>query len=692
MLRRALAAVLLPLALSAQDVVLVPPGADADAIAALAATVRPSARQLAWQQLGFTAFVHFGMNTFTNREWGEGNEDPKQFAPTDFDAEQWVKTFADAGMRGLILTCKHHDGFCLWPSQSTQHTVAQSPWRDGKGDVVREVAAACRKHGLAFGVYLSPWDRNSKVFGTPAYMQVFEQQLRELCSNYGPLFEVWFDGANCPADDPALFAWQRFFRLVRELQPNAVLAITGPDVRWVGNEGGKTRPEEWSVLPLDTNDRGDLETSRAAWQSLWRLRNRAQEADLGSRSALVHAQRLMWQPAETDVSIRPGWFWHPAEDTQVKPLTTLLDYWFGAVGGNAQLLLNVPADTHGQIAAPDVAVLRDLGSYLSAMVARDLGADAARKTYALAGELYLPEPRTISVIELAEDVEHAGQCVEAFRIDTWDGQQWQEFARGTTIGMRRLLRVPPTTVQGVRYWIEQSRGKPKIRTFALYRAPDLLAAPTIRRDRSGKVSIEAEGAIHFTTDGSLPTAQSPIYDRPFDLPRGGLVRAIALRRPQKGNQSVGIPRIGEAMFGIPTATWTVLQVSSEQGPAEGADKAFDGDPSSLWHSRYSPDMPKPPHFLAIDLGVTIDLAGFIYQPRQSGNNGTIADYALEVRGTDGGPWREVAAGTFAAKGGKSCRVMLREPAQGVRAVRLIAKRECDGRPFASCAELQLLAR
>jgi alpha-L-fucosidase len=260
------------------------------------------------------------------------------------------------------------------------------------------------------------------------------------------------------------------------------------------------------------------------------------------------------------------------------------------------------------------------------------------------------------------------------------------------VGFRRLLRVPPTSVQGVRYWIERSRGTPKIAKFALYRAPDLLAEPTITRDRAGDVTIRGEGALHYTTDGSVPTSQSPTYDRPFALPKGGLVRAIALRRPQKGNTSIGIPRIGEAWFGIPNKTFTVLDVSSEQGPAEGADKALDGDPTTLWHSRYTPSIAKPPHFLAVDLGVTVDVTGFVYQPRQSGNNGTIAEYAFLVRGPDGGPWREVAAGTFAAKGGHACRVLLAEPAKGVRSVRLVAKRECDGRDFASCAELQILAR
>ncbi|MBZ0151957.1 MAG: alpha-L-fucosidase, partial [Planctomycetes bacterium] len=228
----------------AQGPVAVPADSNGDTIVRLASSVRPSPRQVAWQATACNAFVHFGINTFTDREWGDGTESPRDFAPSEFDARQWVETFRAAGMRGLVLTCKHHDGFCLWPTATTTHDVAASPFRGGQGDVVGEVAAACRDGGLGFGIYLSPWDRHEPSFGTKAYQEVFLGQLRELCTNYGPLFEVWFDGAHCPADDPESFDWQLVFRTVRELQPAAVIAITGPDVRWVGNEAGRTRDEE----------------------------------------------------------------------------------------------------------------------------------------------------------------------------------------------------------------------------------------------------------------------------------------------------------------------------------------------------------------------------------------------------------------------------------------------------------------
>ena len=456
---------------TAQDVVLVPNGASTDDIAKLAAEVRPSARQLEWQRHGFVAFVHFGMNTFTDREWGDGTESPTTFLPTEFDARQWAKSFADAGMRGLVLTCKHHDGFCLWPSASTEHDVAASPWRNGDGNVVAEVADACREVGLSFGVYLSPWDRNCKSFGTRAYHDVFQQQLRELCSDYGPLFEVWFDGAHCPSDQPEIFDWQAHFRLVRELQPQACIAITGPDVRWVGNEAGVTREQEWSALPLDDADEGPFEQSRAAWQSLWRLREKNQAKDLGSRQALLAARRLVWWPAETDVSIRSGWFHHASEDATVKPKRQLLDFWFSAVGGNAVLLLNVPPDRRGRIADPDVAVLAEVGAHLRATFATDLAADCKRRESPSATEAYFGGERTFDVVDLSEDVGANGQRIESFRIDVWDGERWTERATGGTVGFRRILRIEPVTARGVRCVVTASRGEPRGVSMRVHQQP-----------------------------------------------------------------------------------------------------------------------------------------------------------------------------------------------------------------------------
>lgn len=675
----------------AQQPALLPAGAsDADTIAG-AAAVRPEPRQVRWQSLGFTAFVHFGMNTFTDREWGDGTEAPTTFAPTDFDADQWARSFVAAGMKGLILTCKHHDGFCLWPTATTTHSVSSTPWQNGQGDVVRAVADACQAHGLQFGVYLSPWDRHQPTFGSKDYNAVFAAQLRELLTGYGPLFEVWFDGAHCPADDPALFDWQGHFRLIRELQPDAVIAITGPDVRWVGNEGGHTRAAEWSVLPLATDDPGSLVQSRAAWQALWQLRERNQDQDLGSRDRLRGARRLTWWPAETDVSIRPGWFWHPHEDTQVKPLGTLLDVWYGAVGGNAVLLLNVPADRRGRIPDPDVAVLRDLGAVLDATFGKDLAAAATRKTYAKAGEVYFTAPTEFDVLDLREDTAASGQRVEAFRIDVWDGQSWREQERGGTIGHRRLMRLPRLKANGVRYWIEQTRGKAAIHHFSVHRSPDLLTPPTIRRDREGYVTLKATaGAIHYTTDGSPPTTSSPRFAQPFALPRGGTVRAAVFAEDGGKALALTTGASASATFGLCVGKWTI-DASSQQAPGEAQEHAIDGDPDTIWHTRYRPDTPAHPHHLTVDLGEVVDVTGFVYLPRNSGSNGTIADWEFEVS-SDGRLWRSVGRGTFGnvEHNPVAQTVRLAAKAIGVRAVRLVAHREVAGRPWASCAEFAVL--
>ncbi|HDT14324.1 MAG TPA: hypothetical protein ENO03_08225, partial [Candidatus Aminicenantes bacterium] len=311
-------------------VVRIGPADSISELEAKAAGIVPSERQFRWQALEFQAFVHFGMNTFTDREWGEGTEDPKLFDPTDLSADQWVEAVKAAGIRGLIVTAKHHDGFCLWPSAFTEHSVKASPWKDGKGDVVGEVAEACRKGGLAFGVYLSPWDRHEPSYGdSPRYNEHFKNQLRELLTRYGEVSEVWFDGAcgEGPNGKRQVYDWAGYFALIRELQPGAVISIMGPDARWIGNEAGVTRESEWSVIPVVGNDDAPDEKNPGGIAGL-----DAQAKDLGSfgRIAEVARQggRLIWYPGQVDVSIRPGWFYHEAEDDKVKTLDRILDIYY----------------------------------------------------------------------------------------------------------------------------------------------------------------------------------------------------------------------------------------------------------------------------------------------------------------------------------------------------------------------------
>ena len=431
-----------------------------------AASVVPSARQLRWQALEFQAFVHFGMNTFTDREWGEGTEDPKLFDPTDLDADQWVEAVKAAGIRGLIVTAKHHDGLCLWPSRFTEHSVKNSPWKGGKGDVVGEVAAACRRGGLAFGVYVSPWDRHEPSYGdSPRYNRHFKDQLRELLTDYGEISEVWFDGACAegPNGRRQVYDWDGYFALIRELQPGAVISIIGPDARWIGNEAGVTRESEWSVIPVVGQDGAPSKTNPGGIAGL-----DAQAADLGSfgRIAEVARQggRLIWYPGQVDVSIRPGWFYHAAEDDKVKTLDHLLDIYYTSVGGNAQLLLNIPPDKRGRIHENDAARLKELGDRLRETFAVDL-AEGATMSAASSGQAPgavvwdLGGVKTFNVALVAENLSR-GQRVEAFALDAWDGRDWSEIARGTTIGWKKLLRSPAVSAAKVRLRVLRSRGGP----------------------------------------------------------------------------------------------------------------------------------------------------------------------------------------------------------------------------------------
>ena len=334
----------------------------------LAAKVVPSPRQLAWQKMEFYAFCHFGMNTFTGKEWGDGTASPALFHPTDFDADQWAKAVKSAGMRGLILTCKHHDGFCLWPSKYTEYSVKNSPFRDGQGDVVREVADACKRNGLKFGIYLSPWDRHEQTYGQgEPYNTYYKNQLRELLTEYGDLFCIWLDGACGEGKNGKVqkYDWQGYYAVMRELQPDAVICISGPDVRWIGNEAGVCRKSEWSVVPswLSVNE-FIAEKSQKTDDKNFAKKHNAMTLDLGSRKAIKGETDLIWYPAEVDTSIRPGWFYHENEDSKVKSIDKLYKIYLNSVGGNASLLLNIPPDKTGKIHAEDAMVLDSFGRLL----------------------------------------------------------------------------------------------------------------------------------------------------------------------------------------------------------------------------------------------------------------------------------------------------------------------------------------
>lgn len=506
------------------------------AIPAFGAT--PSARQLAWHELETCAFVHFGMNTFTDREWGEGNEDPRLFAPSDFDARQWARAFVDAGVRGVILTAKHHDGFCLWPTRTTAHSVRSSPWRGGEGDVVREVADACREAGLKFGVYLSPWDRNSPVYGdSPKYNDLYAAQLTELLTSYGPLFEVWWDGAcgEGPNGKRQEYDWPRFERLVRELQPNAVIfSDVGPDVRWVGNEHGFAGDTCFATFDAGSYGRGAGGPPQAMLN----------EGVRGGKQ---------WMPAECDVSLRPGWFFHERETP--KSVDELLEIHERSIGRGAGLLLNVPADRRGRIADVDVARLREWRTMLEALYGEDLAradfvrfpkgsseraeAPARRACDGDPTTFWAPEegdatrtlfvpldrPRWIERVVLSEPIE-LGQRIVRFTLEARVDGSWREVASGTTVGRKRIVEFSPAPANAVRLRIDDALARPLVAAVAVH-----ALAPRVelqRRERSSlgsyRVRLDSDAlrllpgntkvapiGIHYTLDGSEPVASSARY-------------------------------------------------------------------------------------------------------------------------------------------------------------------------------------
>jgi alpha-L-fucosidase len=452
----------------------------------------PSARQIQWQQMEFVGFLHFTVNTFTDREWGLGDEAESAFNPTDFDADQIVRTARDAGIKELILTCKHHDGFCLWPSKFTEHSVKNSSWKNGRGDVVRAISDACRKFGLKFGVYLSPWDRNHKDYGQPEYLTYYRNQLRELLTQYGPIGEVWFDGANGgdgyyggarekrSIDNQTYYDWPKTWQIVRELQPDACMfSDGGPDIRWVGNENGTAGKTCWATLNAADFTPGNAESKRL---------------NSGDRPG-TH-----WLPAECDVSMRPGWFYHSREDSKVKTPRQLLDLYYASVGRGASLLLNLPPDRRGQLPEADVQSLLEFRNLRDATFEHDLAAHAkvtgsstrggaqefapgnltdhngntywATDDRATTPEVTIEWPRPVqfNVVSLREYLP-LGQRVEAFALDQWKDGKWIEFASGTSIGNRRLLRNQDITTDRVRLRITKAPVCPALTEIGFFAEP-----------------------------------------------------------------------------------------------------------------------------------------------------------------------------------------------------------------------------
>jgi alpha-L-fucosidase len=415
----------------------------------------PTPSQLEWQRDELALFLHFGVNTFTDREWGDGNESPAIFAPDALDARQWARAAKAGGFRALILTAKHHDGFCLWPSKTTTHSVASSPWKNGRGDVVREFVDACRAEGLKAGLYLSPWDRHEPTYGdSPRYNDLYCDQLTELLTRYGPLQEVWFDGANGegPNGKRQEYDWPRVWALVRKLQPKAVMfSDAGPDVRWIGNERGIAGDPNWSTVNPATVDRPGM------WNDA--VQKMLQNGDPAG---------TVWRPGESDVSIRPGWFYHPAEDDKVKTVQQLTDLYFLSVGRNSKLLLNVPPTRAGLLHTTDVARLAGMRARLVDLFEVDVVGDrglfhSAENRYGLD----LGRVQRVAIADLREDITR-GQNIARYVLEGSAGGPWFTLSEGTTVGNRKLDRFEPLNVRHIRLRIDETLAPARLARLLLY--------------------------------------------------------------------------------------------------------------------------------------------------------------------------------------------------------------------------------
>ena len=463
-----------------------------------AAHIVPSPRQMAWQKDEFIAFIHFNLFTFMGHNATPG---PEIFNPTDFNADQWVETCKNTGMKKVILTCKHHRGFCLWPSKYTDYSVKSSPWKDGKGDIVKEVSDACHKYGLEFGVYISPWDMHEPTYNSPAYDTYFENQLTELLTNYGPISEVWFDGHYAgPEGKKQHYKWNDYFRLIRKLQPKAVI-FGGPDIRWVGNEDGYATETEWNVVPVAAHeDRNgepgaDFNPDQLFPNTTFNPKKDVNPGGMDFINSLKRPFFLTWYPAETDVSIRPSWGYRDGE--LPRSLDELLDIYYKSVGMNTVLLLNFGPDRRGLIPDEDVQRAKELRKVLDFTFKDNLALDAvvkasgSRKGFAEKNitdrdadtywitpkgvskanlEFDLAAEKTINRVELQEHI-LTGQRIASFTLEAWDGTEWKEFARGTTVGYKRLLRTEDVKTNKVRLTINDSRESPTLCNFGLYFQP-----------------------------------------------------------------------------------------------------------------------------------------------------------------------------------------------------------------------------
>ncbi|MEO5891517.1 MAG: alpha-L-fucosidase [Ferruginibacter sp.] len=615
----------------------------------------PNQNQIRWQQMEYYAFVHFSLNTYTDQSWGYGNEDVKLFDPEKLDCRQWARICKQAGMKGIILTAKHHCGFCLWPSRYTDYSVKNAPWKNGKGDVVREMADACKEYGLKLGIYLSPWDRNHPDYGKPEYITYFRNQLTELLTNYGPIFEIWFDGANGGSgyygganetrkiDATTYYDWSNTYKLIRKLQPNIVIWNDGgdrADLRWVGTEAGYVGETNWSLL----NAKGEVPYDM--------LHYGLENGD-------------SWVAAEVNTSIRPEWFYHPGEDAKVKTVPQLMETYYHSIGRNGSLLLNFPIMPNGLIHPNDEKAALGFAKAVKEAFAVNLAEkstitasnvrgnskqfdaanaiDGNKESYWATDDPVTTASLTINLGKpticnrfLVQEYIPLVQRVKAFTVEALVDGSWKELAKATTIGYKRILRFPTVKATQVRFSITDSKACPVICNIGIYNAPQLLAPPSIVRNQSGEIKIipvDAESVIYYTLNGSVPTTQSKKYTTAFQTAGKLTVSAIAFDPAIRKSSAASNEK-----FDIPRKDWKIIGIEDKK-----ADAVLDGDPHSVWHQ---PKGIKLPADLVIDLGKDENIIGFRYYPDQTlWGPGIITTYQFYVS-PDNKEWKLAAEGEF----------------------------------------------
>ncbi|HTG67234.1 MAG TPA: alpha-L-fucosidase [Flavobacterium sp.] len=614
----------------------------------------PSENQMNWQEMEYYAFVHLSVNTYIDMAWGFGNEDASIFNPTNLDCRQWARICKESGMKGIIITAKHHSGFCLWPSKYTEYSVKNSPWKNGKGDIVREMADACKEYGLKLGIYLSPWDRNHPDYGKPEYITYFRNQLKELLTNYGEVFEVWFDGANGgdgyygganetrKINRETYYDWTNTYKMVRELQPKIVIWNDNgdrADLRWVGTEAGYVGKTNWSLLNATGKVTEDM------------LRHGLENGD-------------SWVPGEVNTSIRPEWFYHKREDTKVKTVPELMEIYYNSIGRNGTLLLNFPIMPNGLIHEKDEKAALEFAQEVKKVFALNLakGAkveasnvrannsdfraenvlDGDKNTYWATDDQLKSASLIISFDKptffnrfLVQEYIKLGQRVKSFKVEAFINQEWKELANETTIGYKRILCFPTVEATKIRFTILDAKSNPLISNIEIYNAPQILTAPQIVRKQSGDVQIipsDSESEIYYTLDGSTPTLKSNKYKNEIKTTSGKVaVKAMAYSAATAKSSAVA-----EEKFDIAKNNWKILGVEDKE-----VYRILDGDANSVWHQ--NKEMPVD---VVIDFGKIESLVGFRYLPDQDlRSKGIVTKYKFYVS-TDNKKWKLVNEGEF----------------------------------------------